>query len=456
MSLSGILDMARRALLTQRVGMDVTSHNIANASTPGYSRQRLDLVAAFPIKQPYGLLGTGVTVQHIARLRERFIDQQIRVNNDPFGRATAEHTILSQVEAVFNEPTDSGLSSVITQFFNAFQDLASHPEESANRNAVLQRGLLLSQSIRGLNNSLDRLRTDLLDDVQTKINRINVLSREISDLDVQILTAIGNGGNPNDARDQRDIRIEELSTLANIVVSEDASGSVMVSIGGSVIASRGGAVMLKPLSLGNSLKIQTEPAGMDVRITGGELGGVLDMYTTKLPGYMSNLNQLTSALITRVNEVHSRGFGIGTPPPTGINFFSGSDAASIAVDPAIQADINAIAASQDGAPGDNRVALQLAGILNERLMNGNSLSLSQFYNGMVSSIGTTVSAAENIRQSQSLVLQQLENQREAISGVSIDEEMTNLIKFQRSFDAAARVVSMVDEMFVTIIGMGAR
>ena len=451
--LSQILEIARRALASQQIGMGVTSHNISNANTPGYSRQRVDLVATNPLRSTGGLLGTGVTVAHIGRVRDAFIDQQIRLSSNSYGRATSQQKILSQVEANFNEPSDAGLGAVMSKFFNSFQDLSVHPEESGARNAVLQQGTMLAQTFRRLSGNLTQLRSDVGSDAQGKVDRINTLAQEVSDLNVQIIAATSSGGDPSDAKDLRDIKIEELSRLANINVVEDARGSAMVSVGGMVIASSSGAAALRVSMDGGTMQIVTAQSGAVVNADGGELGGMLKAYNTDIPSALEKLDQLAGAIVARVNSLHSAGFGLGTPPPTGNNFFSGTTAADIAIDVSVSSNINNIAASSDGTPGNNEVAIALSHVATEPLLNGNSVSVTQFYGSLVGGIGSSVNAAENVANSQDLILSQLENQRNSVSGVSLDEEMTNLIKYQRSYDAAARVISTVNELYQTILNM---
>jgi|WetSurMetagenome_2_1015567.scaffolds.fasta_scaffold32699_2 flagellar hook-associated protein 1 len=451
--LSGIFEIARRALASQRAGINTTSHNIANASTPGYSRQRADLSPTQPLRTAQGLMGTGVTVAHFSRIRDRFIDRQIRASSDSLGSASSQHQLLSQVETAFHEPSDTGLNALMTKFFNSFQDLSSHPEETGPRNAIVQQGTLLTQTFRTLNTRLADLRGSQVEDLDMKVSRINQLARDISAIDIEITNARAVGLTPNEALDNRDAMLEELSGLVPVSVSEDAQGSMMVSVGGVVIASRGGAVELTSHLVGSSIQIETQTGGLVVPITSGELGGLMHSYNTTIPGYQTQLDAMASTLIQRVNAIHAAGYGLGNPPSTGVNFFSGTDAASIGVDPAVAANINLIAASANGAPGNNEVALALAGVAREPLLNGNSQTLLQYYNGLVSNIGTTMTALDNSAEASTLMLEQLETQRTAVSGVSLDEEMTNMIQYQRAFDAAARIVNTVDEMFQTILTM---
>jgi flagellar hook-associated protein 1 len=451
--LSGILEAAKRAMQSQRFGINVTSHNIANASTPGFSRQRVHLEPTIPLRTQAGMLGTGVRATHIGRIRERFIDQQIRLANDSFGEAEIKYRIISQIESIFNEPSEAGLSAALGRFFNSFQDLALHPEESSARNTVLQQGLLLTQSFNRLSTGLQQLRDDLTNDVHVKVNRINELTKEISRLDIEITNTQAKGFEPADLKDQRDLLIDELSKLANIHASEDNNGSVLISLGGTVIASRAGAVNLRVEGDGSTISIINELNGRAMNVTGGELSGVLSMYNREVSDLLERLDQLAGKLIGRVNEIHANGYGIGDPPPTGISFFEGTDAGNIRINEAILNDIMNIAASADGTAGSNGNALALSDIPDELLFNDNRLSINQFYNVMISDIGSRINANESIIRSQTMVLNQLEHQRAAVSGVSIDEEMANLIKYQRAYEASARVVRTVDEMFQSIINM---
>ncbi|HXX62558.1 MAG TPA: flagellar hook-associated protein FlgK [Bacteroidota bacterium] len=451
--LSLILETARRALLAQQVGLSVTSHNVANASTPGYSRQVANLSATTPLPQTYGMLGTGVTVDSVTRMRDAFLDQQIRDVNQSMSQASMENQILSQVQASFSEPSDQGISSAMSKFFNAWQDLADNPEDSAARNAVLQQGIQLTQSFHTLNSDLTQLRSSLLDDVSAKVEKINSLTQELASLDTQITSAKALGQDANDAMDQRDQDLQDLSQLVNINVSYDSIGSMTVSTGGVVIASRAGATALQSAVNGNQIQISAGAGGPTVNVTGGELGGVLNAYNTDIPTTLAQIDQVAGTLITQVNQVHSAGYGIGTPPPTGNDFFTGTGAADITVNPALQANSNLIAGSSDGTPGDNATALAIVAIENKPVLNGNSESVMQFYNGVVSSLGSQVSSTQDMTTQQQAIMNQLNDQQASVSGVSLDEEMTNMITFQRGYDAAAKLITTVDDMFQTLMQM---
>jgi flagellar hook-associated protein 1 len=451
--LNSILDMARRALSAQQVAMGVTSHNIANASTDGYSRQRVDFSTTPPESITRGLLGTGVMISHIGRLRDGFIDREVRSTNAGYGASTAKYSILSQVEALVNEPSDSSIGSLLGKFFNSFHDLANHPEESSARNSVVQNGQILVSTINTLDKNLGQLRSDIVADATTKVNRINQLTDELAQLDVKIIDSTVRGQDPSDMKDQRDLKLDELSKLANITVSEDNTGSMTVSIGGSVVMTRNGNIPLAVSMASGSLQVVSKQSSDPVNVTGGEVGGMLEIANVKIPDYQNRLDTLASTLITRVNQVHSAGYGLGTPPTTGTAFFTGTDAGTISVNAAVAANVNLIAASSDGTSGSNGVALQLAGVQNESLLGGGTQTLDQYFAGMVSDIGSAVNSSTTTAKTQELVLQQLESQRQSVSGVSLDEEMTNMIQFQRAFDAASKIVRTIDEMYQTVINM---
>jgi flagellar hook-associated protein 1 FlgK len=254
-------------------------------------------------------------------------------------------------------------------------------------------------------------------------------------------------------RDSRDGKIEELSKLANIKVTDDGQGGTLITLGNTFLQSRSGYSTLEAGLSGSDLQVTIHGTAIVVDIASGELGGILETRNVLIPGYQAKLDDLASTLATNINTIHEAGFGLGNPPPTNNDLFVGVDARSININPAVSADLNLIAASGDGAPGNNTVALALADVGGQNLMNGASTSIPQFYSNLVSDIGATIQTASNTSQSQGLVLKQLENQRDAISGVSIDEEMVNLLKFQNGYGAAAKVVTTVNQMYQTLMNM---
>ena len=472
--LAQLLNTARSALLAQQYGMSVTSHNIANAGTPGYSRQRGLMIPNVPLRTSAGLIGTGVLMVGVTRIRDQFIDQQLRGSFQSMGAATAEQGVLRHIEALLNEPSTGGMSAILTRFFTAWQDLSTSPEDAVAREQVRQEGNFLAGAFRSMHGELTALRSSVRDNLTSTVDRINTLAKEIAEVNAQIISASASGDEAPDLRDLRDAKLEELATLGSISVSEDDQGAVTVSLGGAVITSRNGfsPVMLAAAPTAgfggttfDQLQIVTERGQNPVSVTSGELGGLLTSYNQTIPDQIGNLDQLARAIIDAVNTVHQNGYGQGSPPPTGINFFLGSDALTFGLDltdtstgaaPGSNPRTDNIAAAAGPPPpasGDNAIALQIAALIDEPQASLGGRSIAEFYGAMAARVGTSLQAVDQKVYSTEMVLAQLENQREAVSGVSLDEEMTNMIRYQRAFDAAARVIATADEMFQTLLGM---
>ncbi len=451
--LNSILETAKRSLNANQYGIGVTGHNISNAGVAGYSRQRVMLSASQAEKLHFGYLGSGVDIKGVQRLREKYIDQQSYAINANLGQASQRQQILSMTESIFQEPSDSGLNAMMSEFFGSFQDLSTHPEESSSRNAVVQRASLMTDSFHRLSEGLSTAKTNIVTELNSKVEKINSLLQSITELDTTITAATGEGIQPNDVIDQRDRHISELSSLINIRVSEDDNGSISIAIGGTTVISNGNFKQLKSEIAANSISLTTLTSNSPVTVSGGEMAGLMKMYNSTINSYQTKLDDLALTLITQVNSIHSSGYNLGDPAVTGIDLFTGIDAATISINPIVGNDINNIAASSDGAPGNNETAIALSQLQNALTMNGNKNTVFQFYNGIVSGMGSEIQGLGLETESQQLVLNQVTAQQNSVSGVSLDEEMTNLIKFQHGFDASARVINTVSEMFDTLIRM---
>lgn len=451
--LNSILEMGKRSLSANQFGINVTSHNITNAASPGYSRQRLMVVPSAPEKLTFGYVGTGVTIQSVQRMRENYIGQQTYAVNQNNGRAMQRQSVLSLAESYLQEPSDTGLSAMMQEFFASFQSLSLHPEESANRNAVVQRAQLMTGAFHRIAESFDSLRNDMVNQAETMTGKINMLVSSIAGLDRTIVASSASGTPPNDLLDRRDESLNELSKLVDINVSYNTNGSVSVAVGGSMLVTGGTATEIDTSYAGGVLQMVMKGTGNTIKVSGGTLGAVISQQNVTLTSYAAKFDQLAAALIDSVNTAHAAGYGLGTPPATGTPFFTGSDASTIDVAPAVVATPSLVAASGTGAPGDNSVALAIANLQSANLLNGGTVTAAQFYAGVVSTLGSEIEAAVTEADATALVAEQLTTQQNAVSGVSLDEEMTNLIKYQHGFDAAARVVTAVNEMFQTILSM---
>ena len=456
--LTNILNTARRALFAQQSALNVTGHNIANANTPGFSRQRVDMEASPPLDLPLGRIGTGVQIAEIRRVRDQWIDAQFRAENESSGRWEVAEQLLGQIEDLFGEPGETGLNEILGKFWNSWGDLANNPESSSARVAVQQRGITLTHAFNHLDARLRALQEDLNTSIETKVAQINSIAERIAELNVRIVTVSARGDHANDAEDERDRLMDTLSKLVNMSARESADGAITIAIGGRVLVERDAVAELTTTTRSSGYGVLRDVVwksdGAEARITKGELGGILDVRDTKIPNYLEQLNTLALQLVQEINTLHRSGYGIGGS--TGINFFEEgtSGASDMALSPDILNDPGKIAAAaSDGSPGDNSNALAIAELRHGLTMNGDTATFGDYYSSLIATIGVQSQEAQSMRGNHQLLTEQLENERRSISGVSLDEEMTNLIKYQHAYAAAARLVTTVNDLMQSILEM---
>ena len=319
--------------------------------------------------------------------------------------------------------------------------------------------LLNAQTLASQFNQTDQRLSDLHDALNTSlqgdVSAANQLLDSIAKLNDEIVNSENTtGGVANDLRDQRQAKLEDLAKLVKIDTAADASGAVNDSIGGVSVVS--GKQVLDTLQTydagGGQLLVRTQTGGTNLTLTGGRIAGTIDARDGELATLRTQLNTLASELITQVNNVHSAGFSL--TGSTGAAFFTGTDAATIQVNSTLLNDPSLLQASGTaGATGDNQVALALAQLGNQKIANLNNQTFSDSYGQTVGQFGQALSSVNSQSDTQQTVEKMLRKQRESISGVSLDEEMTDLITFQKAYQASARLISTVDEMLQTLIDM---
>jgi flagellar hook-associated protein 1 FlgK len=338
--------------------------------------------------------------------------------------------------------------------FNAFQAVATSPTSVSARQELINQAQTLASSFNQINDQLDSTRTTLNTSITNDVASTNKLLSDIADLNQQISAATFNGGTPNELLDEREQDLENLSQLTNIQTSTETNGAIDVSIGGQTLVS-GKQVLdtLQTYDAGNGqLLIQTGLGGVNLTLTGGSIQGTIDARDGELTTLQNNINTLASTLITQVNAVHNNGYSLtGT---TGADFFTGTDASDITVNAALASNVDLIQASGSAtATGDNSVALQLADLATAAQSALNNQTFGDAYTGTVATLGNSLQTANSQVANQTAVSNMLAVQRSSVSGVNIDEEMTNLMGFQRAYEASAELVTTVDEMMQTVIGM---
>ena len=455
--LSKILGIARRALQAHQSAMSVASNNIANVNTEGYSRQRIMLSSGKSVVTPQGILGSGVNIQGIERIHSNFIEQQLLNERPNFYQYEFKSTALHFIEDIFGEPSDFGLTRNLEDFFDSFHDLANDPESTTARIIVREKAVSLKNSFRRINRQLTDYQQQLNTELGKKVEEVNRLTSQVAHLNVKIVNEEVSGGNANDLRDKRSLLLDELSKLVDVKTIENASGGINVIVGGRhlVVDTQTQELALSVESAtAIGPKVVFKNGGQVAGISNGSIKGILDTRDTHVADYLVQLDELAMNLAQQVNVIHSTGYNLDGITGTDLFDANVTGAADIDLNPAILADANLIAASDAlNEPGNNNTALSLANLQDSLVMNDGDFTFSDFYNSLISSIGSQAQESDFFQDSFAITVEKLEFTRDSISGVSLDEEMINLIEAQQAFTAAARLVTTVDEMTQTILNM---
>lgn len=458
-----------RALAAQQRALDITSHNIANANTPGYTRQSVVMEATPAEEVLAGFVGTGVTITDFRRIRDEFLDIQMRTENKALGEWETRDNLISKLEVIFNEPSESSLRSVLDQYWESWQTLSRNPESPSARTNVMQRGIALANTFNHLDAQFVELQIDINKGIGLKVEEINTQARQIRDLNIQIIKAESGGmKTANDLRDKRDALVESLAKNIAIDVVEDEFGAVNITVGGKTLVSRS---VLGEIRFINKDPLHPETATLEwyepthnvsqgpVNLYGGALKGYLDMRDEVIPNYQEKISTLAKTIAEEVNTLHRAGFALDKS--TGRDFFVISDlatdfsAGNIRVNPDIEADVNLIATAGTDDPdvfdGDNTNATAIAQLKNKLTLNGGTASFDDYYTSLIGQLGVQGQETSQMLENKTYIIEQLNNRRDAISGVSLDEEMTNMIRYQHAYTAAARVINVMDEMMDVLV-----
>lgn len=467
------LTTAYKGLSAQQRALDITGHNVANANTEGYTRQDVIMQASSALKVLEGYVGTGVDIGEFRRIRDEFLDIQMRTENKALGEWEVKSDILDKLEVIFNEPSDTALRSVLDQFWEAWQVLAKNPEGVAARTTVVQRGISLANTFNHLAAQFIDLQADINKSIEVKVNEINSQARQIRDLNAQIIKAEASGKKANDLRDRRDLILEQLAKNIAIDVVEDDLGAVNVTVGGRFLVSRTELATLKftdDFSDPTQAKLEWcdpftgAPQGT-LRANGGILKGYLDMRDEVIVQYHQQISELAKTIAEKTNELHREGYGLDGS--TGLDLFvkldiqSDFSAGNIEVNQEIIDDLNKLATGlgvwdEDAEEmvsyqGDGSNALRIAQLKHALIMTDGLASFDDFYRSLIGQLGIQGQEAFQMVENRSSLVEQLQNRRASVSGVSLDEEMVNMIRFQHAYSAAARVLNVMDEMLDTVV-----
>lgn len=469
--INGMMDTGRRSMMNSQTALQTVGHNIANKSTEGFSRQRVDLQTSEAVGSGKLRMGTGSKTAMVSRINNPYLEKQIGGEQAKLGYYSGKGDALVRVEQVYNEQMNKGLSSFISDFFNSFREFSNNPENLATRTQVKESAEFLTKDFKRVSNQLSEIQRDVDRQIETHVMEINEVTREIGILNEKIQTVQIQGGPANDERDRRDLLIKQLGEKVNIKWAEGQDGMVTISAGGTALLVSGYdakklAVQATPATdtkgegnvdvfyLNNE---HATPVAVTNLLTGGRIGGLLEVRDKLINDLHANVDQMAYSIAETVNSLHSQGFDAYSQKAG--DFFRISSeaihaAGSLKLSDKISEDSGRIAGGAvPDAPGDNRIANLIGQLQYQGIMEDGRSTLDDYYNSMVGQVGIQAKRAQTAQTVQSDIVKQLGNIRESISGVSLDEETTKLIEFQKSFDASARLIKTADEMFETVLNL---
>jgi flagellar hook-associated protein 1 FlgK len=454
-SLGSILSIARSGMATAEAGIQVASQNISNASTPGYSRKRLSLTPGPQQRLADVIYGTGVRVEDVTRLRDRYLDATFRSETSTQSEQQARSGLLARIEGMLAEPTDRGLANTIDAFYSSFSELASDPSSDTARTLVLEQSRQVASRFGQLATGLDQIRQETEDRVASGVQRANDIVRNVAQLNRRIVADEAAGDTSGDLRDQRDLLVDELAGLADIQVVDRQDGSVGITIDGVAVVDGAFASELEiRLGAGGTLEIAREGVANPIPSIGGALEGLVDVVNRDIPEVRTRIDDLVESFVQSVNTIHNT--GANASDTTGIDLFdpAGVTADTIAVAITDAADV--VAGTPDGSgayrAGENDVAIEIAG-LRDVALGGIGATAGEVLSSLVSDVASAVRFTRETSEVARGMAEQADTRRQEVSGVSTDEELISLIQYQTAYGAAARVISTADEMLQTLLTM---
>jgi len=452
--LFGTLSIALSGLSTSQQALETTSNNVANANTPGYSREVSVLEAGAPIVYGSVSMGTGVVLDQIESLRNPILEIQLNQQTQQQNSLSTQLTELQQIQTSFSSST-SGIGADISNFFNALQQLSPDPSNLALRQSVLTAAGNLATDFNTAANNLTTQQGNLNQSVIDDIGQVNTLTAQIANVDQQISQLQNANEDANTLVDQQTNLIRQLSALIDVQVISTGNGGIELTTSNGTALVTGSQSFALSTSLGPGGTEQVMSGSQDITstITGGSLAGIIQIRDQQIPGILSQLDQLAAGFANAVNGANAQGYDLNgikggnifTTPP------AGGTGAATAMHVAIT-DPSLIAASSDGTSGSNGNVANLSAVANQSVANGETPI--NFYSNLVFQIGSTTSNTSADADASSQILQQLEDQRGSVSGVSLDEEAANMVQYQTAYQAAARVVSTVNGLLLDAVNLG--
>jgi flagellar hook-associated protein 1 len=452
--LNSIMDSSLSALFAAQAGMATTGHNIANANTPGYSRQDVMFAARRPDILPYGAIGRGVEIEGVRRIQDEFLVNNLRSQNSRLESYSAMDTTFYEVEHILGSVDNDHLGNALNNFFSSWNAMANPPITPALKESVKVSAIALVNDFQMIDSSLNDLETNIENSIQAEITNLNQLMGQVGNMNEQIMAAETNGEPANDLRDQRDFLITEVSKIAQVSVLEREDGTKDIILAGRTMVSRGSVTQFQSnyekTSDGYRMGIVTQGNLQEVQLSTGKLEGLMTSRDVHLRSVREQLDEVAKKLINDVNELHTQG---RTATSSGLEFFTGDSVHTIAVSNAIANDSSLIATGRTDSPGDTELALAIANLGNLSTSGTGQLTVNDEYRALLTEVASNRNSFEFMVENQQNVVAALDAKMASVSGVSLDEEGANLVRYQNSYNAAARVISTVQSMYDTLMNM---
>jgi flagellar hook-associated protein 1 len=441
-TLGSVMNSSLSSLAANQLAMSVAANNIANANTPGYTRERL-VVAPAALDEKFPAIGMGVQVMRVQALRDMMVELRLRQQTSAKSGDDTLAKTLSDIEVLFND-TDAdspGLLKAMTNFFDSFHTLSQDPASLNFREEVKINAQALIDELHSRNADLKALQTGVNNAIRPQVDQLNQLTRQIADLSGEIKKLEIDGRTANDLRDRRGELVKQLSEIIDVNELE-SDGDYQLNTKDS------------QLLVFNGVQRTLAVSDITSNIGNGSMKANLELRDSYIPKYLDALDQIAYELAQNVNQAHVAGYDLDGD--TGNNFFgplaSASDASRlIGLSAAVQANVRNIAASAQSTGNDNQVAMQIGNLLTNPVFTGGSIT--DQYRSLIFAVGSDLSNTRSNVSAHESIISQLENRRQSVSGVSVDEEAASVLQFQRAYQASAKMIQMVDELLQTTLGM---
>jgi flagellar hook-associated protein 1 FlgK len=496
------LNVAVSGFFTSQTALDVINHNISNSAKEGYSKQTVDLEANMPMSlSGEGMLGSGCSVVDITRVRDEYLDYKYWGENQKSGEWGMKYTGLSEVTSLFNESSTTGITKSMNDFYSSLQDLSKYPANDAYRGNIKENAITFTKTINDMAHKLFKEQGDVDSEISSKVDQVNAYANQIAGINKQIFNLELDGHTANDLRDQRTVLVDKLSKIVNIDVTENTDSvtnmkKMTIKVGNTNLIDHCDVnemvVQKNKKNLGSDGKVIENTdypflnsitwanSKTDVAIKSGELKGLLDVrdgdggYINGATGasvdayrgvnfYIKRLDQFASNFAEKFNEQNKSGYTNENPPVQGGNFFDADGggtikAYNIKISDDIKSNLKKIAASDNGSKKDDENAKNILKMINGQndttFFSDTTLpqgTPGDFVKSIISSLAVDSQQTERFNNNQSVMVTQIDTRRTSVSGVDKNEEVADAMKYQQTYQASAKMINVMDELYDTII-----